>query len=131
MVRLPNMAKRLRQDMPQCERLLWDIVRNRKFHGYKFRRQVPVDKYVADFLCEEKRLIIELDGPYHDEKEDALRTARLQQFGYEIIRFKNDDILNNFEFCLSEMETVLTTNDVTPHPNPSPCGRGAIEGVST
>lgn len=87
-------ARELRsQDVP-AEEKLWNELRNRKLAGLKFRRQVPVGTYVADFLCHETKLIVELDGPSHDQRtdHDESRTAFLESKGYRVIRFLNEDV---------------------------------------
>jgi very-short-patch-repair endonuclease len=88
-------ARRLRQEKTDAERKLWSIVRNRKLGGFKFRRQVPIDRYFADFVCMEARLVIELDGGQHSEQVeyDAARTAVLEACGYQVIRFWNSQVL--------------------------------------
>ena len=83
------------------EQKLWAILRNRQMNGYKFRRQHTIAPYIADFYCEELKLIIELDGDSHATEEgiikDARRTAFLEQSGYRIMRFSNHDMRDNFE----------------------------------
>ena len=66
-------------------------------NGFKFRRQVPVDRYFADFLCREANLIVELDGASHEEQvvHDALRTEALERYGFRVLRFDNDLVLND------------------------------------
>jgi very-short-patch-repair endonuclease len=88
-------ARRLRQEKTDAERKLWSIVRNRKLEGFKFRRQVPIDRYFADFVCMEARLVIELDGGQHSEQVeyDAARTAVLEACGYQVLRFWNSQVL--------------------------------------
>jgi very-short-patch-repair endonuclease len=80
-------ADRLCADLTQPERLLWYYLRDRKLEGFKFHRQVPVGPFVADFLCEQRRLIVEVDGIQHAEytKADALRTNWLAANGYQVV----------------------------------------------
>jgi len=85
-------ARRLRQDAPAPERVLWRLLRDRQLEGLKFRRQLPVGRYVADFACLRHRLIIELDGPHHDEGRDAVRDAWLAAQGFRVLRFKNEQL---------------------------------------
>src|SRR5579872_7019358 len=89
-------ARDLRQDQPLAERILWSLVRNRQLDGFKFRRQVPIGRYFADFACIEARLIVELDGSQHaDQVEyDEARTRDLRQFGFRVIRFWNGSVLH-------------------------------------
>ncbi|CAN7583624.1 endonuclease domain-containing protein [Caulobacter sp. LjRoot300] len=88
-------ARRLRRDQTLAERTLWALVRNRRLGGFKFLRQVAIDRYFADFVCEAGKLIVELDGPAHDGREDydARRTQVLELFGYLILRFPNERVL--------------------------------------
>ena len=88
-------ARRLRKDSTDAESILWTLVRSRQLLGYKFRRQVPVGKYIADFACLERGLIIELDGGQHQEQTvyDAKRTRRLESQGFRVMRFWNNQVL--------------------------------------
>ena len=92
---LTNTARMLRKNQTDAERALWQRLRNRRLLGVKFRRQVPIKGYVADFAALEIKLIIELDGSQHiDNKEaDEIRTGFLQREGYKVIRFWNNDVL--------------------------------------
>ena len=96
-----NQAKMLRKNMTEQEKVLWNLLRNNQFYGLKFRRQVPIGNYVADFVCEMHNVIIELDGGQHNEPEniekDKQRTDFLESKGYKIIRFWNNEIDNNLE----------------------------------
>ena len=85
-------------------------MRNRKFHNLKFRRQVPVGRFIADFLCTKPKLIIEIDGLVHDFKikEDTERTEAIaQDFNIPIIRFKNEEIIENMTDVLRNIEEHL------------------------
>ena len=82
-------SRRLRQDAPSTENLLWRLLRDRRLDGLKFRRQHPIGRYVADFVCLRHRLIVEADGPHHDEDRDAQRDAWLATQGFRVLRFKN------------------------------------------
>ena len=115
-------ARRLRRDQTDAERTLWFRIRDRRLGGLKFRRQVPIDRYVVDFCCETARLIIELDGGQHDTRsaEDANRTAALEALGYLVLRFWNNEVLQNIDGVLQVI--VETVNPVPPHPNPLPNG---------
>jgi very-short-patch-repair endonuclease len=87
-------ARELRRDQTDAERRLWRMISNRQLGGYKFRRQVPIDRYFADFACVEARLIVELDGGQHSEQElyDAERTKVLEACGWRVIRFWNHQL---------------------------------------
>ena len=82
-------------------------------NGFKFRRQVEIDGYIADFRCPEKRLIIEVDGGQHTPERDARRTAFLESQGFRILRFWNDDVLQNLDGVWTVIEEALST---PPHP---------------
>ncbi|MBO9544192.1 DUF559 domain-containing protein [Caulobacter sp.] len=88
-------ARRLRRDQTSAEKALWSLVRNRRLGGFKFVRQVAIDRYFADFACEAAKLIVELDGPVHDGREDYgnRRTEILEHFGYRVLRFRNERVL--------------------------------------
>ncbi len=88
-------ARRLRQEKTDAERKLWSILRNRKLDGWKFRRQVPIDRYFADFVCMDARLIVELDGGQHSEQVeyDEARTKVLETYGFTVLRFWNSQVL--------------------------------------
>jgi very-short-patch-repair endonuclease len=87
-------AKTLRKTMTDAEELLWKHLRNKQLNGFKFRRQHPVDIFIADFYCHAKKLIIELDGGIHDLTEqhdyDEGRTLLLEEKGFTILRFNNE-----------------------------------------
>ncbi len=96
---LRDRSRKLRKNATYPERLLWSVLRNRRLHGLKFRRQVPVDKYIADFLCHEFMLIVELDGESHRNRgmADRHREGRLRQLGYNVLRIANDDVIQDLE----------------------------------
>ncbi len=98
-------ARNLRRDQTKPEDIFWNKVRNRNFLGLKFRRQVPIDKYIADFVCEQEKLIIELDGDQHAENEiyDEQRTQILESHGYRVIRFWNADIYKDINRVFEEL----------------------------
>ena len=88
-------ARRLRRDQTLAEKTLWALVRNRRLGGFKFLRQVAIDRYFADFVCEAAKVVVELDGPTHDGREDydSRRTEILELFGYIVVRFRNEQVL--------------------------------------
>ena len=96
-----NKARKLRQNLTEQEAVMWHLLRNRGVNGYKFRRQYPIGNYVVDFVCRELKLIIELDGGQHNEptniEYDQKRTQYLNEKGYRVIRFWNNDIDENLE----------------------------------
>ena len=85
-------ARTLRRRSSVTEDLLWQMLRNRKFEGLKFRRQVPMGPYVLDFLCLRHRLVVEAGGPFHDPEHDAKRDAWLASQGFKVLRFTNSQI---------------------------------------
>jgi len=85
-------AKTLRKNAPASEARLWDFLRARNLGGLKFRRQVPIGPYTVDFLCLRHRLIVEADGPFHDEARDAERDEFLRRQGFRVLRFTNSQI---------------------------------------
>jgi very-short-patch-repair endonuclease len=88
-------ARELRNSATDAERVLWQHLRARRLSGLKFRRQYPIAGYIADFVCVEVKLVIELDGGQHVDQQayDAERTRKLETNGYRVLRFWNDDVL--------------------------------------
>ena len=97
----PEKARSLRKNMTKQERILWTFLRKKNINNLKFRRQYPIGNYIVDFICNEKKLIIEIDGGQHNENKnityDQERTKYLESKGYKVIRFWNNDIDNNIE----------------------------------
>ena len=110
--------------MTEAERLLWSRLRDRRLGGLKFRRQVPLGPYIVDFLCPEKRVIVEIDGGQHnlpDERcRDLERTRFLEAKGYKILRFWNNEVLGNLEGVLTVILAACQGQDRSPSPPPSP-----------
>ena len=104
-------AKHMRSNMTEAETKMWHILRAKRFFGFKFKRQVLVGNYIVDFLCEEKHLIIEIDGGQHNTSEkiqsDMHRTTYLENNGYSVIRFWNNDVLNNVESVCEHIKLKL------------------------
>lgn len=121
-------ARRLRKEMSDTEKKLWKHLRSRRFEGYKFRRQHPIGEYIADFCCVERRLVIEVDGGQHADEinvqKDCERTAYMGQRGYHVIRFWDNDVLNDTD---TVMRQIFDWMDGAPSPHPSPSKEG--EGV--
>jgi very-short-patch-repair endonuclease len=125
-------AKRLRREMTGAERKLWGALRCSRLEGAKFRRQQPIGPFIADFVCQERRLIIEADGGQHAENiTDDRRTAFLESKGYRVLRFWNNDILSNIDGVAQVIAAALST----PHParasreSPSPSRGEGFSGV--
>ena len=93
------LAKQLRKNSTKAEKILWQLLRNRRFNGYKIRRQHPIGKYVADFYCHKSRLIIETDGEVHDNAQqieyDSERDEFMEKMGLKILRIKNEELFND------------------------------------
>ena len=92
-------ARSLRQNMTEAESRVWQRLRLRQMNGYKFRRQVPIGRYIVDFVCHEARLIVEIDGGQHDplSPRDSERSRFLQNEGYRVVRFWNNEVLANLD----------------------------------
>ena len=108
-------ARRLRREATDAERRLWSALRDRRLAGYRFRRQHPIGHYIADFACTRHMLIVEADGGQHDASaSDAMRTAWLEEQGWRVLRFWNNDVLTNTE---GVVETILKElGQSAPHP---------------
>jgi very-short-patch-repair endonuclease len=112
-------AQALRQNMTDAERSIWRILRSAQMDGHRFRRQVPFGQYIADFVCQDARLIIEIDGGQHAQSspDEAKRTRFLEDQGYRILRFWNNEVLSNLEGVCAIIARELRHH---PHPNPPP-----------
>ena len=121
-----HIARDLRRNQTDAERLLWGRLRARRLCGVKFRRQEVLGPYVVDFACLEPKLVIEVDGGQHAEQapNDAARTGYLEALGYRVIRFWNDEVLRNPDAVLDEIGRVLIE---IPSPYPLPEGEGGKE----
>ncbi|ROU07505.1 endonuclease domain-containing protein [Lysobacter enzymogenes] len=103
-----DFARRLRRTMTDAEQRLWYHLRNRALLGFKFRRQAPIGRYVADFACIERCLIVEIDGGQHNGRlADAARTRALQAEGYRVLRFWNNDVLLQTHAVLEQILATL------------------------
>jgi very-short-patch-repair endonuclease len=123
MIARVDFARRLRRDQTDAERVLWFRLRDRRLNGLKFKRQVPIDKYIADFFCAEARLIVELDGGQHAIRDETNRTAILEAMGYLVLRFWNNDVLQNTDGVLEEILNAINRHpQEPPHPIPLPSG---------
>ncbi|MFZ1390242.1 MAG: DUF559 domain-containing protein [Dokdonella sp.] len=103
-------ARKLRTTMTDAERRLWSRLRDRRLGGFKFRRQVPIAGFVADFACLDANLIVEVDGGQHvDEAEsDLQRTRKLDELGFRVVRFWNDDVLIRTDDVLEAIRLALS-----------------------
>ena len=101
-------ARKLRADMTAAERKLWYALRDRRFAGFKFRRQVPVGPFIADFVCFQKRLVIEVDGGQHAESlQDRRRDRWFAANDFRILRFWNNEVLSNLEGVMAALAASL------------------------
>ena len=109
--RLTPIARKLRREGTDVEARLWKGLRGRQIEGAKFRRQFPIDRYVSDFACLEARLVIELDGGQHAERVEADqgRTRIIEAHGYTVLRFWNNDVVQNLEGVLEEIRRAILT----------------------
>ena len=110
-------ARRLRRSSTDAEARLWNRIRSRALGGYKFVRQEPIGRYIVDFVCRERRLIIELDGGQHaTDQRDAERDEWLAGRRYRVLRFWNNDVMRNIEGVLETIATALNA-ETPPHPD--------------
>jgi len=122
---LKDRARSLRKHQTDAEQRLWKLLRAKRLAGWKFRRQLPIGGYIADFACPSARLIVEADGGQHGESAyDIARDSWLMSQGWRVIRFWNNDILNNEEGVLSAVLASLP-----PLPNPSPARGEGLSGA--
>ena len=110
-------ARNLRQNLTDAERALWNLLRDRRLSDHKFRRQVPIGRYIVDFVCYRSKLVIEVDGGQHQGQAqyDDARTSRLESEGFTILRFWNNDVLVNRAGVLE-----IITSALEQRPSPSP-----------
>jgi very-short-patch-repair endonuclease len=112
-------ARRLRKNLTDAERILWKHLRLRQMGDSKFRRQQPIDPYIVDFVCFEKRLIVEIDGGHHSDQPvlDAKRDEYLKSQGFSVLRFWNSEVLREIEAVKEKIKNAL---DAAPPPSSSP-----------
>ncbi|MFM9913142.1 MAG: endonuclease domain-containing protein [Methylophilaceae bacterium] len=112
-----DFSRKLRLEMTDAEKYLWRHLKSRQLHGLKFRRQHPLGNYILDFACIELKLAIEVDGGQHTEQQayDDERTMWLKAQAWNVLRFWNNDVLQNIEGVLQVIETALLK-----HHAPSP-----------
>ena len=111
-------ARRLRRPLTASELILWEVLRESRLQGIKFRRQHPFGPYVLDFFCVKAQLAVELDGSVHEQDEqkgyDRERTAYLESCGLRVLRFKNEEVERNIEDVLAR---ILEASSPTPDPS--------------
>ena len=107
--------------MTPAEQLLWIKLRSKQCHSFKFRRQHAIGPFIVDFFCPEQLLVVEIDGDVHAEKtqrtKDRQRERYLRSLGLQVIRYTNDEVLNNLDGVLEHLLAILTTGSTSPHPS--------------
>jgi very-short-patch-repair endonuclease len=118
--KLFEFSKALRQKQTEAEDIMWQCLRNRKILGFKFRRQHPLDKYIADFYCYEVKLVVEVDGGIHNRLEnreyDKGRSDELRELGITVIRFTNEEVSDHLEMVLNVIRGYLQPHPFIPSP---------------
>lgn len=107
--KVKHLAREMRKEPTDAENILWQELRGHKLNRLKFRRQHSIGRFVVDFYCREKKLIIEVDGEIHDyQKEyDSIRQEFLEELGYAVLRFENAEIINNIEKVLEMIKSFI------------------------
>ncbi|RPI16582.1 MAG: endonuclease domain-containing protein [Ignavibacteriae bacterium] len=123
-------AKILRQEKTETEEILWRFLRNKKIDNCKFRRQHVLSCYIADFYCHERKLVIEIDGGYHNEKEqkelDEARTNAINEYCIDVIRFTNKEVKNNIKLVIEKITRILKEKTKNSTPLHVERGRGEV-----
>jgi len=122
-----GLQRRLRRNMTDAERKLWNMLRDRQMAGLKFRRQHPFEGYILDFVCLAKKVVIEIDGGQHQEREteDGVRTHAFESAGFRVLRFWNHEILQDSrKQWRKKYGRRLTVMETHPHPIPLLEGEG-------
>jgi very-short-patch-repair endonuclease len=125
---LHTRAAEMRRNPTEPEKRLWRHLSNSQLEGHKFRRQSVIGWSIADFMCPQRALIVEVDGDTHDEAKDRLRDDKLAAFGFRVVRVTNHDVMTNVDgvvqFILIALNEQPDRYHDSPHPNPSPEGEG-------
>ena len=110
---LTSRARKLRKGSTLSEILLWKRLKNKQVNGKKFRRQVPIDRYIVDFYCHKLKLVIEVDGSshYENEKYDMTRDKRLKEFGVYVLRIPDSQVKKNIQGVVCEIEEWISANE--------------------
>jgi very-short-patch-repair endonuclease len=111
-----ELAKSLRNSMTYQERLLWEKLKGKQLCGVRFRRQHPINFFIADFYCHEAKLVVEVDGEIHLDKVeyDDGRSAEIEKFGIKVIRFTNSEVENSIEKVVEGIETIVNERLKSP-----------------
>ena len=106
-----KLAKQLRKDETESEKILWARLNRNQIKGLQFRRQHPINAFIVDFYCAKIKLVIEIDGSIHDIPEyhlhDVGRSAMLEDFGFTVIRFTNEQIMNEIDYTVEQIEIIV------------------------
>ncbi len=116
-------ARSLRKNPTDAERRLWGRLRRRQLEGCRFRRQAPIGRYIVDFVCFERKLIVEVDGGQHawNEVGDEQRSAWLESEGFVVVRFWNNDVLENTDGVVATLIEALRARHGFGRPNGDEC----------
>jgi very-short-patch-repair endonuclease len=109
-------ARLLRKNMTYYEKQLWEKLKGKQIDGYRFRRQHPIDLFIADFYCHEARLVVEIDGEIHNHKEeyDDGRSAEMEKYEIKVIRFTNSEVEENIENVVSRIKQAVSQRLISP-----------------
>lgn len=115
---LKQFSRNLRNQSTSSEVLLWKYLRGEQMKGFQFNRQKPLGRFIADFYCKRLNLVIEVDGSSHEGKEqyDIDRDVELQKVGLTILHFTNREVKTNIRGVLSQIETWIESNHISPRP---------------
>jgi very-short-patch-repair endonuclease len=104
-IKLKSIAKEMRRKPTEAEDLLWQRLRKHQLLGFKFRRQHSIERFIVDFYCAEARVVLEIDGSIHQyrEEEDLIRQDYIKSLGLRLLRFSNNDVLNNLDEVLEQI----------------------------
>jgi very-short-patch-repair endonuclease len=113
-------ARILRKRMTNCEILLWEKLKGKQIQGLRFRSQHPIDIFIVDFYCHEARLVVEIDGQIHEgqiEYDDG-REAEIEKYDIKVIRFTNDEVINNIDKVVNNIKTIVKERIKSHHGGP-------------
>jgi len=123
-----RLARNMRNNPTEPENILWEHLRKFRSEGFVFRRQHPIDIFIADFYCHKIKLVIEIDGEYHSNNQileyDDNRTGELERYGIKVIRFRNEELIDNLESVISKIR--IKMDELA---SPALTGSGGGEGV--
>lgn len=109
-------ARLLRKNMTHYEKLLWERLKGKQIDGHRFRRQHPIDFFIADFYCHDVRLVVEIDGYIHDQQReyDDGRSAEMEKCDIKVLRFTNNDVEENIENVISRIKEIVSERTISP-----------------